>query len=109
MEKKLFTIFLLCFCFANQVEAKKVKIPKGSAFSPAMKKVLIKINKKRNNGEIKCVKCQKVLVLAKQHKRGVTPPNNEAHVDHIVRRVHGGNGTSDNGQVLCRKCNLNKR
>ena len=47
-------------------------------------------------------------VPAQQHKKGVTPPTNETHVDHVIPRVEGGRGEPDNGQVLCRDCNLEK-
>lgn len=40
---------------------------------------------------------------------GVTPPNNEAHVDHIIRYREGGLGVPSNGQVLCRACNVHNK
>ncbi|QEC65650.1 HNH endonuclease [Mucilaginibacter ginsenosidivorans] len=37
---------------------------------------------------------------------GITPPDNEAHVDHIKKKSDGGSGTPNNGRVRCRKCNI---
>jgi 5-methylcytosine-specific restriction endonuclease McrA len=52
--------------------------------------------------------CGVETVPAEQHKKGVTPPKNETHVDHVVPRAKGGTGEPDNGQVLCRECNIQK-
>lgn len=41
-------------------------------------------------------------------KKGVTPPTNETQVDHVVPKSKGGKGVPDNGQILCRECNLKK-
>ncbi|MFG2722582.1 HNH endonuclease [Streptomyces sp. NPDC048416] len=41
-----------------------------------------------------------------QSVKGVTPPLDEGHVDHVVRREDGGSGTPENGQLLCRECNV---
>ncbi|WP_407653823.1 HNH endonuclease [Archangium lipolyticum] len=38
----------------------------------------------------------------------VTPPLNETHVDHRIPSAKGGPSEVDNGQVLCRDCNLKK-
>jgi 5-methylcytosine-specific restriction endonuclease McrA len=47
-------------------------------------------------------------VPAKKHEKGVTPPPNETQVDHKVPKSKGGAGEVENGQVLCRDCNLKK-
>lgn len=62
----------------------------------------------RNQGQTRCENCGIKTVPAQQHKKGVTPPTNETHVDHVIPRVEGGKGEPDNGQVLCRDCNLKK-
>lgn len=48
------------------------------------------------------------LVPAQQHKKGITPPTNEAHLDHIDPKSKGGSNSSANGQVLSREENLRK-
>ena len=65
-------------------------------------------NAARNEGKNRCEDCGVETVQAEQHKKGVTPPKNEAHVDHIVPRAKGGPSEPDNGQVLCRECNIKK-
>jgi len=65
-------------------------------------------NAAKYEGVNKCDKCGVEVVKPQQHAKGVTPPNNEGHVDHIKSRATGGSGTPDNGQLLCRTCNLDK-
>ncbi|WP_394359156.1 HNH endonuclease [Chryseobacterium piperi] len=55
-----------------------------------------------------CQTCGIPTIPGKRSQRGVVPPQNEAQVDHIIRKREGGSGTPNNGQVLCRKCNLDK-
>jgi 5-methylcytosine-specific restriction endonuclease McrA len=43
-----------------------------------------------------------------KHVKDVTPPLNEAQVDHVIPKVKGGKGDPANGQVLCRDCNIKK-
>jgi hypothetical protein len=72
-------------------------------------KVAVKTeNAERNDGKNRCENCGVEAVPAKQHQKGVTPPKNEAQVDHVVPRAKGGEGEPDNGQVLCRDCNIKK-
>jgi len=55
-----------------------------------------------------CEDCGTITQPAKQHQKGIRPPSNETHVDHKVSKSNGGSGTPNNGQVLCRDCNLKK-
>lgn len=55
-----------------------------------------------------CVLCGIEVLPAQQPKLGVTLPDNEAHVDHIDPKLNDVSGTPENGQVLCRTCNLAK-
>lgn len=80
----------------------------GKPFTRAGKQVVKDENAAKHGGDARCDKCDKEVIPAQQHKRGVTPPDNEGHVDHVIPKVKGGSGTPDNGQVLCRKCNLDK-
>ncbi|NJN64860.1 MAG: HNH endonuclease [Acidobacteria bacterium] len=52
--------------------------------------------------------CGTPTLPAKQGKRGVTPPVRETNVDHVIPKAKGGPGSPENGQVLCRGCNLRK-
>ena len=80
----------------------------GARFTQNDKAVVKQDNASRNEGKNRCEDCGVETVQAEQHKKGVTPPKNEAHVDHIVPRAKGGPSEPDNGQVLCRECNIKK-
>ena len=80
----------------------------GKPFTKQGKQTVKDQNAAKNSGQVKCENCGAETVPGKQHQKGVTPPGNEAHVDHVVPKSKGGSGTPDNGQVLCRDCNLEK-
>jgi len=80
----------------------------GEPFTPGGKKEVVQQNAQQNGGRVVCENCGCDTVPAKQSQKGVTPPQNEAQVDHVHPESQGGNGSPDNGQVLCRECNLDK-
>ncbi len=67
---------------------------------PAGKEVVIKQNKLKNGGKVKCEGCGTETVPSSKSKKGVTPAKNEAQVDHKIPKSKGGSGNPDNGQVL---------
>jgi transposase-like protein len=79
-----------------------------SNVTAAGKKSVINQNAQENGGRVVCEQCERDTVPAQQSKKGVSPPDNEAQVDHRTPRSKGGNGSSDNGGVKCRKCNIEK-
>lgn len=81
----------------------------GKTFTAKTKKEIDEANAAKFDGVNRCENCGVEAVPAKQSKRGVTPPLNERHRDHIIPRSRGGDGTLANGQILCRECNLIKR
>jgi RHS repeat-associated protein len=80
----------------------------GKAFTRAGKAEVREANAAMHGGQTTCSHCGRETVPAEQSRAGVTPPGNETHVDHIVPKSKNGNGSPDNGQVLCRDCNLKK-
>jgi hypothetical protein len=82
--------------------------PRGTRFTPKNKESVKQENASRNDGTNRCENCGVETVPAQQHKKGVTPPTNETQVDHVVPKSKGGKGVPENGQILCRDCNLEK-
>lgn len=80
----------------------------GKNFTKAGKEVVKEQNKLKNGGKIICEGCKVETVPSKKSVSGVTPPRNEAQVDHINPKSNGGRGNPDNGQILCRGCNREK-
>ncbi len=81
---------------------------KGKAFTRAQKREILQANREKNAGQLRSDKSGQELVPSKKSERGVTPPQNEAQVDHMNPRSKGGSNTPDNSQVLSRQENREK-
>jgi RHS repeat-associated protein len=77
----------------------------GKPFTQAQKRAFREANKAKNDGRLVSDESGQELVAPQQSQKGVTPPDNEAQVDHIVPRSKGGQNTPDNHQILSRKEN----
>jgi methionine-rich copper-binding protein CopC len=90
----------------RSIEAIAGKRP-GARFSQKKKEAIKQKNAQEHEGKNQCENCGVESVPPTKHTKGVTPPN-ETHVDHKIPRAEGGTADPDNGQVLCRDCNLQK-
>ncbi|AZA84950.1 sugar-binding protein [Chryseobacterium lactis] len=95
----------------QKIEARAARLNKvgreGKDFTKAGKQTVIKKNEIKY-GKVKCESCGIETTPAEQSKKGVVPKKSERQVDHLKRKREGGRGNPDNGQVLCRGCNLDK-
>lgn len=80
----------------------------GKDFTTSQKKKILSENEKINNGVLRDDVDGTPLVRAQQHKKGVTPPGNEAHIDHVTPRSKGGPNSFSNAHVRSRKNNIEK-
>jgi RHS repeat-associated protein len=80
----------------------------GKAFTPKGKDAVKDDNKSKNGGQPTCENCGQPTTPGQQGTKGVSPPDSETNVDHVNPKSKGGSGTPENGQVLCRGCNLQK-
>lgn len=66
-------------------------------FSESVQYQAVLSNLEKNNGQLKCALCGKILVS-----------KSECHFDHILAYAKGGKSILDNCQILCIDCNLSK-
>jgi hypothetical protein len=80
----------------------------GKDFTQSQKKRILDENEAKNGGVLRDDKSGEPLVRPQQHRKGVTPPSNEAHVDHAYPKSQGGPNSYGNADVRSRANNLAK-
>jgi RHS repeat-associated protein len=80
----------------------------GLPFTRKDKSAVKTDNAAAHGGQTTCMNCGQPTVPAQQSRTGVTPPQNETQIDHVISKAKNGNGSPDNAQLLCRGCNLKK-
>jgi hypothetical protein len=80
----------------------------GREFTPAQRRRIVQENQKQHDGEIRDDYTGEALIPAQQSRPGVTPPDNEVHIDHVIPRAEGGTNSNRNARVTSRRYNLDK-
>ncbi|WP_293313893.1 putative Ig domain-containing protein [Microcoleus sp. PH2017_08_TRC_O_A] len=86
----------------------------GKDFTAAQKKKIYEENKKRNGGVLRDDETGEILVPPQKNKPGVTPPSNEAQVDHLMPKtpadpsVTPGSNSYQNARLISRARNRAK-
>jgi len=80
----------------------------GKDFTEKGKREMINENKQSNGGKTVCQHCGVETTPGQKSQKGITPNKNETNVDHKIAKSKGGEGSPENGQVLCRNCNIDK-
>ena len=98
--------------YANLVDSPFVG--PGKAFTASQKAKILQQNLGANGGVLRSDLNGEILVLPSKSVRGVTPPANEAQIDHILARMPNnprappGSNSFENAQVLSRAQNRAK-
>jgi len=80
----------------------------GKKFTQAQKQKIRAENQARNGGVLRDDSTGEALVQPQKSQRGVTPPTNEAQVDHVYPRSEGGPNSYSNAEVRSRTNNIRK-
>jgi hypothetical protein len=80
----------------------------GKPFTAKDRRILEDQNRQKYGGSTRCENCGTQTVPGQQSQKGVSPAGNETNRDHIIPRARNGSGTVENGQILCRSCNIKK-
>jgi hypothetical protein len=81
----------------------------GKPFTQGQKQQILAENRAKNGGELRDDRTGEVLVPSEQSQRGLTPPSNEAQIDHVYPRSRGGPNAYSNAEVRSRANNNKKR
>ena len=71
----------------------------GKNFTQAQKRNILAKNRERNGGVLRDDRTGELLETPQKHMKGVTPPANEAQVDHVYPRAEGGPNSYLNAEV----------
>ncbi|TYQ27274.1 RHS repeat-associated core domain-containing protein [Pseudanabaena sp. UWO310] len=86
----------------------------GKDFTAAQKRKILEENRSRNGGELRDDDTDELLVPSQKSIKGITPPQNEAQVDHIIPKnpadpdVSAGTNSYKNAKVISRANNRAK-
>lgn len=80
----------------------------GADYDSARKREILEENMRRNDGVLRSDKTGKILEQPAKSMKGVSPPKNEAQIDHIFPRDYGGANSFSNAQVIERAANIAK-
>lgn len=80
----------------------------GKNFTRTQRQKILNANAQGNEGVVRSDKSGRILSKGQQSKKGVVPPANEAHIDHITAKSKGGSNSYKNAQVLARDENIKK-